>query len=166
MRTLYLINITVHVLAAMFWLGGMFFLGVIGAPILRGVEPASLRQKLFNDLGVRFRTAGWIAIAVLLATGIGNLYFHGWLAWSDVLGSADFWRSSAGRLLALKLTAVGTMLAVSAVHDFVSGPAASREVPGSHAANALRRRAAMLARVNALVGVFVVVVAVRLTRVG
>jgi uncharacterized membrane protein len=26
MRALYLITVTVHVLAAMFWLGGMFFL--------------------------------------------------------------------------------------------------------------------------------------------
>jgi hypothetical protein len=30
----------------MLWLGGMFFLGVVGVPVLRGIEPASLRQSV------------------------------------------------------------------------------------------------------------------------
>src|SRR5690348_15751112 len=152
MRALYLVNVTVHVLSAMFWLGGMFFLGIIGAPVLRAIEPPSLRQTLFNELGVRFRMAGWISIAVLILTGIGNLYFRGWLAWNDVLGSQEFWRSDSGSALLLKLVAVVAMVAVSAVHDFALGPAASRAVTGSVEALSLRKRAAMLARVNALVG--------------
>lgn len=166
MRALYLVNITVHVLAAMFWLGGMFFLGLVGAPVLRNIEPPSLRQKLFNDLGVRFRTAGWIAIAVLIATGIGNLYFRGWLRWNDLLGSPEFWGSTAGRALGIKLIAVTVMLVASAVHDFALGPAASREIAGSAEALSLRRRSALLARVNALVGIVVVVAAVLLARGG
>lgn len=166
MRTFYLINITLHVLAAMFWLGGMFFLGLIGAPVLRAIDPPSLRQKLFNELGVRFRAAGWIAIALLIATGLGNLQFRGWLHWEGVLGSATFWGTSAGRVLGLKLAAVTTMVVVSAVHDFALGPAASRAEPGSEAAVASRRRAALLARINALVGIVVVVAAVRLARGG
>jgi uncharacterized membrane protein len=161
---LYLVNITVHVLAAMFWLGGMFFLGLIGAPVLRTLEPPSLRQKLFSDLGTRFRTAGWIAIAVLIVTGIGNLHFRGWLAWNDILGSPEFWSSSAGRVLAIKLIAVTVMLVASAVHDFALGPAASREAAGSAAALVLRRRSALLARVNAFIGIVVVVAAVLLAR--
>ncbi|HEX6315294.1 MAG TPA: CopD family protein [Gemmatimonadaceae bacterium] len=164
MRTLYLVNISIHVLAAMFWLGGMFFLGLVGAPVLRTIEPPSLRQKLFNDLGVRFRTAGWIAIAVLVMTGIGNLYFRGWLSWNEFLGASEFWGSRPGRMLAVKLVGVTVMLAASAVHDFALGPAASREVPGSPQALALRRRSALLARVNALVGIGVVLAAVLLAR--
>ena len=166
MRTLYLINITLHVLAAMFWLGGMFFLGLIGAPVLRGIDPPSLRQKLFNELGVRFRAAGWIAIALLIATGFGNLQFRGWLQWESVLGSAAFWSTTAGRMLALKLVAVTTMVVVSAVHDFALGPAAFRVEAGSEPAIALRRRAALLARINALLGIVVVVAAVSLARFG
>lgn len=76
MRTLSLLNMTLHVLAAMLWLGGMLFLAVVGAPVLRGLEPA-LRARLFHQLGVAFRRAGWIAIAVLLATGVLNLHFTG-----------------------------------------------------------------------------------------
>lgn len=166
MRTFYLINVTIHVLSAMFWLGGMFFLGIIGAPVLRAIEPASLRQTLFNELGVRFRTAGWISIAVLVVTGIGNLQFRGWLAWNDVLGSPAFWQTETGSALLLKLVAVLVMLVVGAVHDFALGPAASRAVAGSPEALSMRKRAAMLARINALVGIVVVVAAVRLARGG
>ncbi|HEX6059577.1 MAG TPA: DUF4149 domain-containing protein [Gemmatimonadaceae bacterium] len=166
MSALYWINVTVHVLAALFWLGGMLFLGIVGAPVLRAVEPPALRQQLFHDLGTRFRAAGWTAIAVLVATGVLNLHFRGWLHWGGVLGAADFWRTAAGHALAAKLVAVTTMLVASAVHDFVLGPAAGRAAPGSEAALALRRRAALLARGNALLGVAVVVAAVRLARGG
>lgn len=164
MRLAYLVNVTIHVLAAMFWLGGMFFLGLIGAPVLRAVEPASLRQRLFSELGLRFRSAGWIAIAVLLFTGVLNLWFRGWLRWDGFLGASAFWATATGRVLALKLLAVTTMVIIAAVHDFALGPAASREAAGSEAAFAARRRAAWLARVNALVGILLLVAAVRLAR--
>lgn len=166
MTALYYTSVTVHVLAAMLWLGGMFFLGVVGAPVLRAIEPPALRQRLFHALGLRFRRAGWWAIAVLLATGVVNLHLRGWLRWDGVLGATAFWRTGVGHALAAKLAAVAIMLAVSAVHDFVLGPAAGRAAPGSTAAAALRRRAAWLARVNALLGVALVVAAVRLSRGG
>lgn len=160
----YYVNVTVHVLAAVLWLGGMFFLGVVGAPVLRGVQPPELRQELFQRLGLRFRTAGWWAIAVLLLTGVMNLQFRGWLNASGVLGTGLFWGSAAGHALMVKLAAVIAMLVVSAVHDFAVGPLAGRQVAGSPRALQLRRRAALLARVNALFGVIVVVAAVRLAR--
>ena len=164
MRALYFANVSVHLLAALFWLGGMFFLGVVGAPALRRVEPPALRQRLFHELGLRFRTAGWIAIAILLATGTLNLWFRGWLHWQGVLGSGAFWRTPPGQALAWKLAAVTAMLVVSAVHDFVLGPRAGRAGAGSPEAIRMRRQAALLARVNALFGVIVVLAAVRLAR--
>ena len=164
MHTAYLVNVTVHVFAAIFWLGGMFFLGIVGAPVLRAVEPPSLRQRLFSEFGTRFRTAGWIAIAVLIATGLLNLWFRGWLRWDDALGSATFWSTTTGHALALKLATVILMIGVGAVHDFVLGPAASRAEAGSDIAIRLRQRAAWLARVNALMAIILVIAAVRLTR--
>lgn len=166
MPALYYANVTVHILAAMLWLGGMFFLGVVGAPVLRAVEPAALRQSIFQQLGLRFRSAGWWAIGTLVVTGIINLHYHGWLRWDGVLGSALFWRTSVGHALAAKLAAVAAMLVVSLVHDFVLGPLAGRAAPGSPRSLALRRQAALLARANALIGVLVVVAAVRLARGG
>lgn len=159
----YFSSVTLHVLAALLWLGGMFFLAVVGAPLLRGVEPPQLRQRLFQQLGMRFRTVGWIAIAILLVTGTLNLHFRGWL---PLMGRADFWRTAVGHTLALKLLAVTTMVTVSAIHDFIDGPRAGRAAPGSPRALRMRRRASIMARVNAIVGLVVVIAAVRLARGG
>lgn len=165
MSSLYYLNVTVHVLAALVWLGGMFFVGLVGAPLFRAIEPPALRQRLFNELGVRFRTVGWVCIGLLVVTGVGNMQFRGLLTWG-VLGSAAFWESTLGYALAVKLTAVVTMIVVSALHDFWLGPEAGRIEAGTPAAVTLRRRAALLARINAAVGVVVVIAAVRLVRGG
>ena len=149
----------------MLWLGGLLFLGVVGAPVLRGVEPPELRQRLFRELGTRFRLVGWIAIAVLVVTGIGNLYFRGLLVWSGGLGALAFWRTGYGHVLATKLVAVAAMIVVSALHDFVLGPRAVRSAMAGEAdSGRTRRQAVLLARVNALLGVIIVIVAVRLAR--
>jgi uncharacterized membrane protein len=163
--SLYYLNVTLHVFAAIFWLGGMFFLAAVGAPVLRRIEPPELRARLFGQLGRQFRGVGWGAIAVLLVTGTLNLHLRGLLD-AKVLGSPELWSSRYGHALAWKLGAVAAMLTVSALHDFVFGPAASRLGPGSPEALRMRRRAALLARVNALIGVVVVIAAVRLARGG
>lgn len=165
MRGLYLLNVTLHVLAAVFWLGGLFFLAVIGAPVLRRLDPPALRARLFRDLGQRFRSVGWTLIAILLVTGVLNLFFMGALD-AGVLSSASFWRSPFGRALLWKLAAVVAMLAFSASHDFVLGPAAARLESGSQEADRARRTASWLARLTALAGLAVVLAAVRLARGG
>lgn len=165
MSTLYYTNVSVHVLAALLWLGGMFFLAVVGAPVLRKVEPATLRRDLFGRIGEGFRLVGWIAIAILLVTGAGNLYFRGILR-SEVLGNPAFWDSSYGRTLALKLAAVLAMLVVQAAHDFIYGPRSGRLDPSSPEGARTRRIAAWLGRLNAIAGLVVVLTAVRLARGG
>lgn len=161
----YFINVTVHVFAALLWLGGMFFLAVVGAPVLRSVEPPELRALLFRRLGEQFRIVGWIAIAILLITGTLNLWFRGMLS-LEVLGSGEYWSTRYGRSLAWKLGAVTAMLIVQAIHDFIVGPAASRVAPGTPQALATRKRAALLARLSAVLGIIVVIAAVRLARGG
>lgn len=159
----YHLNVTLHLLAAMYWLGGMFFFALVGAPVLRGIEAPDVRAKLFKGLGERFRTTGWVAIAVLLITGTLNLEFRGLLRW-DILGTSAFWATPFGRTLGWKLVAVTVMLTASGLHDFVLGPAASRRDARSPEARRTRRRAALLARANALLGLLVVVLAVHLAR--
>jgi uncharacterized membrane protein len=163
--SLYIINVTLHVFAALIWLGGMFFLALVGAPALRTVEPPPLRAQLFKVVGERFRTVGWICIIVLLITGLLNLRFRGFLSW-DMLGSANFWSTLYGKTLAVKLLAVTGMLIIQTVHDFFHGPAASRAAPGSEEALRMRRAAALMARVSAILGIIVVLAAVRLARPG
>ena len=161
---MYYTVVTIHVLAALFWLGGMFFLALVGAPILRSIEPPEQRQRLFREMGTRFRSAGWIAIGILIITGILNLHYRGWLQWDGVWSSSAFWHTGTGHSLACKLIAVTAMVIVSAIHDFVLGPAAGRQTPGSPRAIYLRRHAAHLARANAVLGIIIVIAAVRLSR--
>lgn len=161
--SLYYLSVTLHVLAAMFWLGGMFFLALVGAPVLRKVDPPELRAHLFQTLGESFRSSGWIAVGILLATGVANLHFNGVLS-PAVLGQPEFWSTSYGRALAWKLFGVGGMVLTSALHDFVLGPRAGRMRPGTPEALSVRRRAALLARFNAFLGIVVVLAAVRLAR--
>lgn len=163
--SLYYLNVTVHVLAALLWLGGMFFLAAVGAPVLRKVEPPELRSVLFRQLGEQFRVVGWIAIGVLLITGVLNLHFRGVLN-AAALGSADFWGTRYGVALAWKTGAVAAMLIVQAIHDFSVGPSATRLTAGSPTMLATRRRAALLARLSAVFGIIVVIAAVRLARGG
>ncbi|RMH18747.1 MAG: DUF4149 domain-containing protein [Gemmatimonadetes bacterium] len=165
MSTAYYLSVTVHVLAAVVWLGGMLFFALVGAPVLRRVDDAALRAELFDRLGRAFRVVGWICIGLLVATGAFNLHARGW--WGGaVWGSPAFWRSRAGVLLGAKLAAVGIMVVLAAVHDFWLGPRAGRAAPGSAEALRLRRTSAWVARLNALMGVVLVYVAARLARGG
>lgn len=165
----YHLNVTVHLLAALFWLGGMFFLAIVGAPVLRELDDPRLRGRLFAALGRRFRTAGWWAIAVLVVTGTLNLHFRGLLQ-AQVLSDPTFWAGDYGTALAWKLGAVTAMIVVSALHDFVLGPRASPdgggEGGGGDGTGGSRKITSWLARANALLGIVVVVAAVYLARGG
>ncbi len=165
--TLYTFVVTLHVLAALFWLGGMFFLALVGAPVLRAVEPPALRRALFQQLGSRYRSWGWGAIVTLLVTGFWNLHLRGVLT-VEVLSSGAFWASPFGEALAWKLGLVTAMLLNQGVHDFWLGPRAGHvsAAAAPDEAARLRRWASWLARVNALLGLVLVWVAVRLGRGG
>jgi len=163
MGSLYYLNVTVHVLAALVWLGGMFFLALVGAPVLRAVENPELRQRLFDQLGMRFRSVGWIALGVLLVTGLINLHFRGFLSWR-VLTDPQFVRSPWGFAFTVKSLALVVMLVIEGYHDWVLGPRAGRVVAGSPEALSLRSRAALYARISAVCGVIIVLAAIRLAR--
>ena len=165
MPALYYLSVSLHVLAAIVWLGGMFFFALVGAPVLRQVEPPELRSDLFQRLGRRFRTIGWILIAVLIATGLVNLDYRGLLR-LELLGSALFWSSPMGRALGWKAIAVGTMIVCSAIHDFYWGPRSGRLSPDSTEAHRARRITSWIGRLNAVAGIVAVLAAVRLARGG
>jgi len=160
----YLAAVTLHVLAATLWIGGMLFFA-LAAPILRAVADEGTRARLFDAIGRRFRAVGWLCLGVLLVSGLLQLRWRGW--WG-----ADFWRPASvlgtrlGLVLAGKLALVSVMIGIQAVHDFRLGPAAGRATPGSEEARRLRMRAAGLARINAAAAVILVYLAVRLARGG
>lgn len=147
-----------HLLAAMVWIGGMLFLALVLMPSLRGLEDPKLRSQLVHVVGRRFRTVGWIAIGVLIVTGILNVMRLG-------VSPIALLDTRFGAILGLKLTLVSVMLILSGVHDFILGPklTSSNPTPGSTESEGLRRTVVMLARVNLLIGIIIVLLGLMLS---
>jgi len=145
-RSVSLVLRWLHVLAAITWIGGMLFLALVLVPVTRQLEDRALRARLVHAVGARFRTVGWLALGVLVATGLGNL----WLYPSLLTAPRFQW----------KLGLVVLALALSAVHDFVLGPRAG--VAGADPS--LRMRASWLARLNVLVVLVIVLLGLSLLR--
>ncbi|WP_322802248.1 DUF4149 domain-containing protein [Thermoflexus sp.] len=151
MRTLYFIAVGLHLLTAIFWIGGQLFLALAVVPALRQPAFRALSPALLQALGLRFRTMGWIAIGVLILTGLINLAARE-VTLGLVLDPA-FWRGAFGRALAGKLLAVVMVIGCNALHDFWAGPRATRALetnPEGDEAARWRRLASWLARLTLL----------------
>jgi len=162
----YQLSVLVHVLSAVVWVGGMLFLALVVVPVARDL-PSVERASLVGAIGRRFRVVGWVCIGLLIASGVVNSAYRG-ASWEN-LASGELLQSRFGQVLAAKLGLVVVMLVMSALHDFVIGPASvsalERADPGSrHEAASLRRRASWMARVNATLALLVVALAVALVR--
>ena len=134
----------VHVLSAMTWVGGMLFIALVLVPTVRTLGDATIRTRVIRDSGQRFRMVAWIALAVLVLTGLLNLWFQPFL-----LRSPRFHG---------KLGLVGLTLILSAFHDFVLGPRAG--LPGADPS--ARLRASWVARLNVLVALAIVLLGLSL----
>ncbi len=134
----------------------MIFIRLIFSPATRDL-PEQMRSQLFQTIGTATKAVGWIAVLILLFTGVLNV-LHLQIQWDTLIG----------RLLMMKLTLVTVMIALSALHDFILGPrlaarlrtAAGQDpsLPGLH------RRVAWLARINLLLALAVVYIAVLIAR--
>lgn len=164
MHTLYLLSVWIHVLAAMAWMGGMFFLVLVVVPWLRSGNGEGAGVFL-RETGERFRAVGWVCFALLTVTGTYNLWFRGVRFGSFV--DAQWLASDFGQAVLWKLGLFAVVLAVSGYHDFFIGPRAARAIErsaGSAQTQALRRRASLLGRANALLALFIAAVAIMLVR--
>lgn len=147
-----------HVLAAIAWIGGMIFISLVLAPALRKL-PQNTRSEWFQPIGAAAKAVGWIAVLILLTTGALNvLHLHLQIQWNTFIG----------RLLIMKLTLVTVIVILSVLHDFVLGPLATAR-PQAPAAQIpspffLRKLVPWLARINLLLALVVVYLAVLIAR--
>ncbi|MEQ9559236.1 MAG: hypothetical protein RIG67_25965, partial [Rhodospirillales bacterium] len=58
-----------HVLAAVVWVGGMFFAYLVLRPAVGGITPPPERLKLWDRVFGRFFLWVWVAVLVLPASG-------------------------------------------------------------------------------------------------
>ncbi len=115
----YTLSLFIHILCGAFWIGGMLFLPVVLLPSIRD-HPE--RKELLYRTGIRFRLFGWIALGLLLVSGLANMYAKGLPFSLDFLFSDPL-----GKLLGYKLVLFGVILLISGVHDFYLGEKAIGE---------------------------------------
>ena len=162
----YQLSVFLHILSAVIWIGGMLFLALVVVPTTRGLPPSE-RAALFGAVGRRFRGVGWACIGVLIVTGAINMAYRG-VTWENLF-SATLWASPFGTTLALKLGVVAVMLALSVYHDFVIGPRSVRLLQqaaghGLEEAARIRRRASIVGRLEAILALVVLTLAIMLVR--
>lgn len=165
MRSLYFFSVWLHILAATVWVGGMLFLSFVLIPLLRHPELQPHRALLVSLIGVRFRVIGWVALAVLLVTGLYNIAARGFTLQDAFNGT--LWLGEFGRTLAEKLVTFGIILLVSALHDFWVGPKAMALVQRGNPSlesERWRKVAAWLGRVNLVLALLMVAFGIMLVR--
>lgn len=164
MRVLYLASVWLHILAATIWIGGIAFLILVVVPWLRRNRAVDA-GALLRETGQRFRSVGWICFGVLLLTGSFNLWARG-VRIAD-FGDAAWLGSPFGKSVVAKISVFALVLVISAVHDFRTGPRATAAIqsdPQSSDARRLRRSAALLGRLNALLSLLLVALGVVIVR--
>lgn len=164
MKILYFLSVYLHILSAMIWIGGMIFLGVVLIPVVRKPVLNDRAAELIRWTGERFRYVGWATIFTLLATGVFNVAYR--FGWGGLI-SAELWGGRFGRILSVKLIFVGIILLLSAIHDFYVGPRATEILehePESPEAEKIRHQASLFGRVNLLLSLIVVFLAIMLVR--
>jgi copper resistance protein D len=152
--------VVLHILAAMSWVGGMIFLSLVLAPLVRGRKAAPEFMALFRSAALRFRPVVWIAIAILLITGPMLLSHRG----LSVMAPAS-WPG----IVTMKLTLVALLLFLTLLHDLVLGPQVSRvstiaESQRTTGEQVIFKSARWLPRLSLLIALAVVVAAAMLAR--
>ena len=180
---MYQAAVFIHLASAIVWIGGSLFLALVLIPAMRrmasdaGATPGggpgggdgagAMPSDLLGAMARRFRVISWVCIALLVATG---LYI---LPTRYGIGFGEFF-SLGGHFIAtlqVKVGLVAVVIWLSAWHDFILGPYVNRLLAAAQAGAeppgylpALRRGVIWVARINVLLTILIVALAVTMTR--
>jgi len=161
----YHVSVFFHILSAITWVGGMLFIVMVLAPLLRSADFRPVAARVLHVTGKKFKKIGWACLLLLTGTGFLNAvarYGYGGQPWGE-WGAAVF----ANKVLMHKIYTLGLILVLSALHDFHIGPAAVRAMRNAAEAPEtlrLRRLAAWMGRINLLLALVIVWWALQLVR--
>ena len=119
---LYLVCISLHLLAASLWLGHMFVWSLVVGPAQKRIEPLETAE-LLRERSLYLGGLGWPALAVLVLTGAYLLGQRG-IGAGDLVSGAAF---AADGSLAVKFAAVLFMV----IYQMVWGHRASVAIYGN-----------------------------------
>ena len=138
-------------------------------PIVRSIgESPAQSAQILGVVARRFRTVAWVAIVLLVVTGLYIAVGQ----WRVDLGSFATRTDWFNKMLQMKVGLVAVVIILSLIHDFILGPRinakleALRETQSrpSESLQKQRRRLIMLARINVLLVLVIVALAITMTR--
>jgi putative copper export protein len=147
------LSLFLHIISAIFWIGGMLFLSLVIVPFLLALKDPKDRSAVYRQIGPKYRTLAWIAIIILLITGPLNLYLLG--INPAIIFTPDFLATSYGKMLLIKLILVFIIVVSSLLHDFWVGPKARESKKFSTYARIFGRTNLIIAILIVLFAVFV-----------
>jgi len=162
---MYYLSVFIHIISAIFWIGGMLFTAAVLVPASRHKLLAGKKGEFFTLVGKKFSRISWVLFPVLFITGITNLLGRGYSV-ADLIDPA-FWSSSFGGNLFTKLFLFAIVLILSGIHDFYAGPKAAKlmdEQPDSNKTESYRKLSRWIGRLNLLLGLAVLYYAMKLLR--
>ncbi|HEX6797640.1 MAG TPA: copper resistance protein CopC [Ktedonobacterales bacterium] len=111
-----------HLLCEAAWIGGLFYIGAVLIPALRGLSPLERARVLALGLP-EFGAVAIVCATLLAATGSLNTTIH-------LESITQFLTTSYGRTLAIKIEIFLVMVGISFYHAFVLRPRLSRALNG------------------------------------
>lgn len=141
------INPWLHIVAAAVWVGPQFFLFIAAVPAVRTIQDTKERARVMRMITTRFGYLAWGALAVLVVTGIANLYERDEPL--DFLFERNF-----GIIFQVKMSLLVVTILLTALHSFVIGPRISRmqeSVADEAQIAPMRRMSMMVSGVNLVV---------------
>ncbi len=156
----------VHLISAITWIGGQLFILIVLLPILKNALPRNERALLFAQVGRRYALVSWVALVLLVVTGILNGERRG-IDWTRLP------QSSYGRILLVKLIFVAIVIALTLVHALYFGRRITsiaervKEIGGNDQSIAAERKrlqivSGVLSGINLLLNLVIVLLAASL----
>lgn len=156
---IYVTSVFFHIVSACLWIGGMLFLIVAFIP---GIRKHPDKVNLIFSVSSKFRVAGFVALGVLLLTGIIQLEYRG-VQWT----LEYFTATTFGRIAGLKILIFILIILVSLVHDYFLGSRAIkawRNQPGEGRTTRLRMYSRLLGRLSFLLALLAAFLGILLVR--
>ena len=146
-----LVSVWLHLLGVVVWIGGLMYQAHVLIPAVRRNRDAAL-----TDMLRRGRRVTWVAIALVVLTGLYNV---------TLLGPLDrVLQSGAALLLALKFMLVLAAVAVAGQRDFAQVPRLARAVAAGDDPNPALSAIAWMDRVVLLLAVVIVYLGLAVSR--
>lgn len=143
-----------HLLAAIFWVGGQLFLVAVVLPVLRQNLAEEARLRVAAQAGRRFASLSTIALGLLVVTGLLNAVAHG-------VSRSIMERTEWGHVLLAKALLTLLVIVITMVHGVYYGRrleqlAAAPDAVSRARRVSLQRQSVRLSALNLLLNVVIV----------